>query len=146
VPSLAESEHPPEDVTAGMQYVTGLINAVMGSPYWLDSAIILVWDDYGGFYDHVPPQQTDKYGFGPRVPCLVISPYAIPGKIIHTRFDFTSPLKLIEKKFGLESLTDRDADANDMRDCFDFKQKPLPADIITPDTKLDFSDMVTMQP
>ena len=146
VPSLAESEHPPEDVTAGMQYVTGLINAVMESPYWLDSAIILVWDDYGGFYDHVPPQQTDKYGFGPRVPCLVISPYALSGKIIHTRFDLTSPLKLIEKKFGLKSLTDRDADANDMSDCFDFKQKPLPADIITPDTKLDFSDMITTQP
>jgi len=71
---------------------------------------------------------------------------SISGQIIHTRFDLTSPLKLIEKKFGLKSLTDRDADANGMSDCFDFKQKPLPADIITPDTKLDFSDTVTTQP
>jgi phospholipase C len=146
VPDVAESEHPPQDVTVGMQYVTGIINAVMASPYWNQCAIILVWDDYGGFYDHVPPHQVDKYGYGPRVPALVISPYAKPGKIIHTRFDFTSPLKLIEKKFGLKALTDRDADANDMLDCFDFKQTPLPPDIITPDTKLDFSDMVTTQP
>ena len=146
VPSLAESEHPPEDVTVGMQYVTALINAVMQSSYWQDCAIILVWDDYGGFYDHVPPEQTDRYGFGPRVPCLVISPYAKPGQIIHERYDLTSPLKLIEKKFGLNPLTERDADANDMRDCFDFTQIPLPPDIITPDTKLDFSDMATTQP
>jgi len=146
VPDVAESEHPPQDVTVGMQYVTGIINAVMASPYWNQCAIILVWDDYGGFYDHVPPHQVDRYGYGPRVPALVISPYAKPGKIIHTRFDFTSPLKLIEKKFGLKALTDRDADANDMLDCFDFKQTPLPPDIITPDTKLDFSDMVTTQP
>ena len=146
VPSLAESEHPPEDVTVGMQYVTSLINAVMQSSYWNDCAIILVWDDYGGFFDHVPPVQTDKYGFGPRVPAIVISPYARPGKLVHTRFDLTSPLKLIEKKFRLKQLTDRDADANDMLDCFDFGQKALPPDIITSDTKLDFSDMVTTQP
>ena len=146
VPSAEESEHPPYDVTVGMQYVTDLINAVMASPYWSDCAIIVVWDDYGGFYDHVPPQQTDRYGFGPRVPALVISPYSRAGKIIHTRFDLTSPLKLIEKRFRLKPLTDRDADARDMLDCFDFKQKPLPPDIITPDRKLDFSDMVTTQP
>jgi phospholipase C len=73
VPSVAESEHPPEDVTVGMQYVTSLINAVMQSSYWNDCAIILVWGDYGGFFDHVPPVQTGKYGFGPRVPAIVIS-------------------------------------------------------------------------
>lgn len=146
VPSAAESEHPPYDVTTGMWYVTSLINAVMTSSYWNDCAIIVVWDDYGGFYDHVPPQQTDKYGFGPRVPALVISPYSKANQVIHTRFDLTSPLKLIERRFGLKSLTDRDADANDMVDCFDFKQKPLPPVVITKQTKLDFSDMVTTQP
>jgi phospholipase C len=146
VPDTDESEHPPQDVTVGMQYVTGIINAVMGSSYWNQCAIILVWDDYGGFYDHVPPQQVDRYGYGPRVPALVISPYSKPGKVIHTRFDFTSVLKLIEKKFSLKPLTDRDADAKDMLDCFNFKQKALPPDIITPDRKLDFSDMVTTQP
>jgi phospholipase C len=146
VPSVQESEHPPQDVTVGMNYVTGLVNAVMQSSYWNDSVIIIVWDDYGGFYDHVRPEHTDKYGFGPRVPCLVISPYAKAGHIIHTRFDLTSPLKLIEKKFNLKPLTDRDGDSNDMLDCFNFKQTPLPPDIITPDTKLDFSNMMTTQP
>ncbi len=62
IPGFKESEHPPADVQIGMQYVTGLINAVMQSAYWKDTVIILVWDDYGGFYDHVPPQQTDLYG------------------------------------------------------------------------------------
>ena len=146
VPSAEASEHPPYDVTVGMWSVTSLINAVMSSPYWKDCVIILVWDDYGGFYDHVPPPQTDRYGFGPRVPALVISPYSKANKVIHTRFDLTSPLKLIEKRFSLKPLTDRDADANDMVDCFDFTQKPLPPDIITQQTKLDFSDMVTTQP
>jgi phospholipase C len=146
VPSFTESEHPPEDVTVGMQYVTGLINAVMQSSYWNDCAIIIVWDDYGGFFDHVPPQQTDKYGFGPRVPALAISPYSRAGVVVHTRFDLTSPLKLIEKRFGLKALVDRDRDSNDMLDCFDFTQTPLPPDIITPETKLDFSDMVTTRP
>jgi phospholipase C len=146
VPAFDESEHPPEDVTVGMQYVTGIINAVMSSSYWNQCAIIVTWDDYGGFYDHVPPHQVDKYGYGPRVPALVISPYAKPGKVIHTRFDFTSMLKLLEKKFGLKPLTGLDADANDMLDCFNFDQKALPPDIITPDAKLDFSDMVTTQP
>ena len=146
VPNSFNSEHPPYDVTVGMWYVTTLVNRVMHSRFWNDCVIILVWDDYGGFYDHVPPPQTDRYGFGPRVPCLIISPYSKAGKVIHTRFDLTSPLKLIEKRFGLKSLTERDADSNDMLDCFDFNQKPLPPHIIRPDTKLDFSDMVTTQP
>jgi len=63
-PAGGVSEHPPEDVTQGMWYVTDLINAVMRSSYWQNCAIILMWDDYGGFYDHVPPVQTDEYGFG----------------------------------------------------------------------------------
>jgi phospholipase C len=146
VPIPADSEHPPANVKTGMRYVTQLINAVMESRYWKDCAIILVWDDYGGFYDHVPPYQTDRYGFGPRVPALVISPYSRGGVVNHTRFDFTSPLKLIETRFDLKALTDRDKDSNDMLDCFDFDRKPLDPVVITAETKLDFSDLVTTQP
>jgi len=145
-PDPQESEHPPANVQTGMWYVTNLINAVMQSPYWKDTAIILVWDDYGGFYDHVPPVQTDRYGFGPRVPAIVISPYSRSGTVVHTRFDFTSPLKLIETKFGLPPLTDRDADANDMLDCFNFFQTALQPRVITSATRLDFSGMVTPVP
>jgi phospholipase C len=145
VPSAEESEHPPYSVKVGMHYVTGLINAVMNSSYWKTCAIILVWDDFGGFYDHVPPIQTDMYGFGFRVPAIVISPYST-GVVNHTQFDLTSPLKLIEEKFNLPALTERDANANDMLDCFNFSQTPRPTDIIEDDTKLDFSDMVTTVP
>ena len=146
VPSFELSEHPPQDVTRGMWYVTDLINAVMRSSYWNSCAIILVWDDYGGFYDHVPPQQTDAYGFGPRVPAIVISPYSISGAVIHTQYDLTSPLRLIETKFGLPALTQRDARANNMLDCFNFKQTPLPPHIMTKTTKSDFTKIVTTVP
>jgi hypothetical protein len=113
---------------------------------FMDYHEIPVWDDYGGFYDQVPPVQTDHYGFGPRVPAIVISPYSRKGTVVHTRFDFTSPLKLIETKFGLRPLTDRDADANDMLDCFNFFQTPLEPRVITSATKLDFSRMVITAP
>jgi phospholipase C len=132
VPNISESEHPPQNVQNGMWYVTKLINAVMQSGYWNSCAIIVIWDDYGGFYDHVPPIQTDSYGFGFRVPAIVISPYSKSGVIIHTQYDLTSPLKLVETKFGLSSLTERDGASNTMLECFDFTQTPLPPYIIAP--------------
>ncbi|MFZ0505816.1 MAG: alkaline phosphatase family protein, partial [Chthoniobacterales bacterium] len=130
IPSLEESEHPPSNVQTGMWYVTNLINAVMQSQYWNSCAIILLWDDSGGFFDHVPPTQVDKYGYGFRVPALVISPYSVSGVVVHTTYDLTSPLKLVEATFGLRSLTQRDREANDMLDCFNFSQTPLPPVVI----------------
>jgi phospholipase C len=129
-PTAAESEHPPRDIQVGMRYVTGLINAIMESSYWKNCAIILMWDDSGGFYDHVPPPQVDQFGFGFRVPAIVISPWSKSGQVIHTQYDLTSPLKLLEAKFGLGSLTGRDASANSMLDCFDFTQAPLATHVI----------------
>jgi phospholipase C len=130
VPAKDDSEHPPFSVQRGMWYVTNLINAVMRSNYWQNCAIIVTWDDYGGFYDHVPPIQIDQYGYGFRVPALVISPYS-RNTVVHTTYDLTSPLKLIETAFGLSSLTERDGSSNSMLDCFDFTQTPLPPVIIT---------------
>jgi len=146
VPTARDSEHPPADSARGMRHVTDLVNAIMGSSAWKDTAIIVTWDDYGGFYDHVAPPAVDQYGYGPRVPTLVISPYAKPGAVCHTRLDFTSPLKLIEERYGLAPLATRDAGANDMLDCFDFHQKPVPADVILPGTALDFSRMKPTMP
>ncbi|MGD0693531.1 MAG: alkaline phosphatase family protein [Terriglobia bacterium] len=146
VPEEEDSEHPPADAYQGMWHVTHLVDALMESPDWKDSVIILTWDDYGGFYDHVPPPNVDRYGYGPRVPALIISPFAKAGVICHTYFDFTSPLRLIEEHFGLKSLSERDAAAKDMLDCFDFHQKPLAPDVITPNTPLDFSHMKTTLP
>jgi phospholipase C len=131
VPNGPDSEHPPWDSARGMWHVTELVNAIMNSPYWKDTAIIITWDDFGGFYDHVAPPKVDKYGYGFRVPALIISPYARAGFVDHTQFDFTSPLKLIETRFNLAALTDRDRAANDMLSCFDFKQQQLAPDPIT---------------
>jgi phospholipase C len=146
VPTGIDSEHPPADSARGMRHVTDLVNAIMRSNAWKDSVIIITWDDYGGFYDHVAPPSVDQFGYGPRVPALVISPFARPGFICHTKFDFTSPLKLIEQRFGLRPLASRDKEANDMLDSFDFQQKPAPVDIINRETKLDFSEVKTTRP
>jgi hypothetical protein len=97
----------------------------MQGPDWDSTAIFLTWDDFGGLYDHVAPSQLDQFGLGARVPLLIISPYAIHGHISHTQYEFASVLKFIEKTFDLPSLTDRDRNANDMMDSFDFRQTPL---------------------
>ncbi|MCL4417129.1 MAG: hypothetical protein M1365_10595, partial [Actinobacteria bacterium] len=104
-PEIEDSEHPPYNIRKGMNYVTGIVNAVMKSKYWNDTAIIIVWDDYGYFYDHVKPLMTDQFGPGPRVPGLIISAYAKKGFIDHTTYNTSSPLKLMETLYELPSLT-----------------------------------------
>ncbi len=99
VPNGKVSEHPPALVSAGQAYVTNLINAVMQGPNWQSSAIFLAWDDWGGFYDHVPPPTIDQNGYGLRVPGLVISPYARQGYIDHQVLSFDAYLKFIEDDF-----------------------------------------------
>ncbi len=120
------SEHPPESVCVGENWTVRQLNAVMQGPDWKSTAVFLTWDDFGGFYDHVPPPQVDNFGFGPRVPLLIISPYAKRGLISHTFYEFSSILKFIEERFGLKPLTDRDSEASDIQDSFDFDQRPLP--------------------
>lgn len=130
IPDFQDSEHPPEPVHQGMWYVTRLVNALMRSQYWGDSAIFLTWDDYGGFYDHVAPPEVDAFGYGPRVPLLVISPYAKPGYITSQVGDFASILRFIEERFDLQNLAARDDRANDVSDAFDFNQRPNPPFVI----------------
>jgi phospholipase C len=124
--SDSESEHPPYDVSAGQRAVVSAINAVMQSKYWNSTAIFLTFDDYGGWYDHVPPPQVDGFGYGFRVPCLVISPYARQGMVDHAQGDLTSLLKFVETVFSLRSLSTRDAAAGNMMEAFDFTQAPRP--------------------
>ena len=130
VPNIRESEHPPLNIQLGMWYTTDVINALMKSPYWKNTLLVVTWDDYGGFYDHVAPAQVDKYGYGPRVPTIIISPYAKAGYLDHTRYDFTSVLRTIENQFKLQPLTARDREANDLSNSIDLKQQPLPAFLI----------------
>ncbi|WCK52597.1 alkaline phosphatase family protein [Aneurinibacillus sp. Ricciae_BoGa-3] len=131
VPNIRESEHPPFNVQIGMWYTTDFVNALMKSPYWKNTLLVLTWDDYGGFYDHVPPPNVDKYGYGFRVPAIVISPYAKAGYVDHTQYDFTSVLHTIENRFHLKSLTTRDSEANDLGQSLNFAQRPLPPFLIT---------------
>jgi phospholipase C len=118
------SEHPPYNVTAGEMTVVNEINDIMKSQYWNSSAIFVTWDDYGGWYDHMAPPQVDQYGFGFRVPGLIISPFAKHGYIDSTMNEFTSTLKLIETIYHLPSMTARDANANGLLEAFDFNQIP----------------------
>jgi phospholipase C len=119
-----QSEHPPADIAVGEHYITNLINGIMESKYWDSTAIFLTWDDYGGWYDHVPPPQLDSFGFGFRVPCLIVSPYAKEGFVDHTFSEHSSILKFIETVYTLPSLTDRDAAASSLLEAFDFSKQP----------------------
>jgi phospholipase C len=138
IPNGPDSEHPTSPPARGMWYVTKLVNALMESSYWKDSVIFLTWDDYGGFYDNVFPPDVDAFGYGPRVPMIVISPYAKAGYIAHGTYDFTSVLKFIEERWGLPHLTARDGKALDMSEAFDFNQKPNPPLVIPVPVNLSF--------
>src|SRR6266853_3319517 len=119
------SEHPPGSVCRGENWTVQQLNAVMQGPNWQSTAVFLTWDDFGGFYDHVPPPKVDQFGYGPRVPLLIISPYARQGYVSHTLYEFSSLLKFVEKRYGLAPLTTRDSLANNVLDSFNFSQQPL---------------------
>ena len=125
IPPVAVSDHPAYGALCeGENWTVETINALMDSPYWKHMAIVLTWDDFGGFYDHVAPPHVDLYGYGPRVPALIISPYAKRGFVDHDTMEFASVLKLIETVFDLPSMTARDRHANDMLDAFNFRRPP----------------------
>ena len=132
VPPGPYSEHAPNSTCEGENWTVQQVNAVMQGPDWNTTAIFIIWDEWGGFYDHVSPPSMDQYGVGPRVPLLVISPYAKPAYITSTVYDFTSFLKTVESRFGLAALSTRDAAANDIFDAFDFSQTPLAPLVLTP--------------
>jgi phospholipase C len=120
------SDHPDLDssLCPGENWTVRTINAIMRSPEWENTAIFLTWDDFGGFYDHVPPPHVDVYGMGPRVPLLVISPWAKRGFVFNETSEFSSVLRFIEKLHGLPALTARDRTSNDLLGAFDFTQEP----------------------
>jgi phospholipase C len=114
------------DIRSSEQHAVELIERVRASPYWKDSAIIVTYDDFGGWYDHVPPPKVDRWGPGGRIPAIIISPYAKKGFVDRTPYDTTSILKLIETRWNLPPLGTRDAGANDMTHAFDFTPIPSP--------------------
>jgi phospholipase C len=131
-PDATYNEHPVKSVCVGENWTVQQINAIMQGPNWNSTAIFIVQDDFGGFFDHVAPPNEDLYGYSIRVPLIIISPYAKQtvygqqGYITHTPYELSSVLRFIEERFGVAPLSSRDATANDILDAFDFSQTPLP--------------------
>jgi phospholipase C len=125
------SEHPPSSLASGQAFVRSLINALMRSRDWQSSAFLLSYDDWGGWYDHVKPPQVDQFGYGFRVPALLVSPYARRGYVDGSTLDFTSILRFIEDNWSLPALTKRDRQANSIASGFDFAQPPREARFVS---------------
>ena len=149
MPYSGAGEHPHngEPIWKGVRHVTSIINAAMEGPDWDSTAIFLTWDDWGGFYDHVPPVRVDENGYGIRVPGLLISPWAKGGTIDDQVLSFDAYLKLIEDLFlegerlDPETLTRPDSRPTVREDVrilgnllreFDFSQEPLPPLVLDP--------------
>jgi phospholipase C len=153
--SQESDEHPPANIQVGQNFTAGVVNALMASPNWSSSAFLLTYDEHGGFYDHVAPPRAPKPDniapmlkpgdvnvpfdqYGVRVPFVVVSPFSKPHFVSHRVSDHTSILKLIELRFGLQPLTERDEHANGLLEYFDFAHPrftnapPLPAATIDP--------------
>ncbi len=136
-PSRDDSDHPAFRADKGPSWVASVVNAIGESSYWDSTAIVVLWDDWGGYYDNASPPQLDFRGLGIRVPCLIISAYSKRGYVSHTQYEYGSILKFIEQAFGLPALGTTqdgytDTRANSIGDAFDFKQKargfsPIPA-------------------
>ena len=125
VPSYNNSDHPGAPAQ-GPDWVASIVNAIGASQFWKSTTIFIAWDDWGGFYDHVPPPQTDDMGLGFRVPVIVVGPYAKRGYVSHVTHESSGFLRYMEEVFDLPTLVTRDATADDFRDCFDYTQTPAP--------------------
>ena len=107
-----------------MEWVEQLVRAAADGPAWDKTAIFITYDEGGGFWDSLPPKVVDDYGFGTRIPALLISPWARQGLVDHHLASTASILKFIETRFGLQPLSQRDADAYDLMGAFDWDQRP----------------------
>jgi phospholipase C len=132
IPDGAHSDHALSNNGDGPSWVASIVNAIGNSPYWFNTAIIITWDDWGGWYDHVAPNVVNDgvswgsgYVYGFRVPLVIVSPYAKAKYISHATHDFGSILKFIETTYNLPSLGYADAYADDLSDCFDLTQSPI---------------------
>jgi phospholipase C len=131
IPNGQESDHPVSNNGSGPSWVASVVNAIGNSPYWATTAILITWDDWGGWYDHVAPTVINSFEYGFRVPLIVVSPYAKAGYVSHVTHDFGSILRFVEDNYGLPTLGFADSHADDLSDCFNFQQTPIPFRTIT---------------
>ena len=124
-PDGANSDHPQEKSDTGPSWIAHIVNAIGRSPYWNSTAIVILWDDWGGFYDHVAPPGPHNWQGGPgfRVPMLIVSPY-VKHHVDHTVYQFGSILKFIEDVWHLGSLGNNDQQSTSIGNAFDFTMAP----------------------
>ena len=124
-PICVNSDHVACGGGTGPQWVASLVNAIGESPFWDSTAIFVMWDDWGGLYDHVPPPYADYDGLGIRVPLIVVSPYARKNHVSHVQYETASLLRFTEDQFHLGRLAASDRRAiSPAKDCFNFNQPP----------------------
>jgi len=132
---FTNDQHPHSDIRTGEWLMSDVVHAFLRSPQWERGALVIVYDEWGGFFDHVPPPSVPDANASPdldnnfgqmgfRVPAVVLSPYANRGKVIHTQFGHESILRMVEDRYRLRPLTLRDARANSIAAAFDFNRKP----------------------
>jgi phospholipase C len=127
VPDIAYSDHASGGSNGeGPDWVANIVNAIGESRFWDSTVVLIAWDDWGGWYDHVNPPQVDNMGLGFRVPLIVVSPWAKHGYISHQQHEFGSFLHFTEEIFHLPSLGTRDVTSDDLSDCLDLTQTPQP--------------------
>ncbi len=142
MPTAAESDHAHSNTGTGPAWVAQVVNAIGASPYWNSTAIIVTWDEWGGWYDHVPPVQYNHYELGFRVPLIVVSPYAKQGYVSPVQHEFGSTLKFLEETYNLGSLGTTDVRSDDLSDMFNYAQKPrifqpIPAPAVPRSAEID---------
>jgi len=126
MPPSQYSDHPPMSICLGENWAVHQIDAVMQSPEWASTVIVMLWDDFGGFYDHVPPVSLSPYKLGIRVPAIIISPFAKPHYIEHQQFDIRSVVKFVEQEFHLPHLMRYSRNEASVGEMLDLSQSPLP--------------------
>lgn len=109
------NEHPGDtSLLEGEEHIAGLLKRLESSPQWGHMVVIVTYDEHGGYWDHVPPPKGDRFGPGSRIPALIISPFSQGGRIDSTVYDTTSILKLIEERFEIKPLGERDRKVNSL--------------------------------
>jgi phospholipase C len=124
VPNFRESDHAGTTDGSGPDWVAAIANTLGTSAYWKDTVLVVTWDDWGGWYDHVRPPHRDRMGMGFRVPLIVASPYARAGYVSHTTYEFGSILRFVEDTFDLGTLGGTDATSQSIADVLDFNAAP----------------------
>ena len=126
VPNFRKSDHAGTTDGSGPDWVAAIANTLGSSPYWKDTVLVVTWDDWGGWYDHVKPPHRDSMGMGFRVPLIVAAPYARAGYVSHTTYEFGSILRFIEDTYHLGSLGGTDVTAHSIADVLDMRAAPRP--------------------